>query len=319
MAISAKRFRADLKKHGIFYTDAALAKEIKSYCPPDVKEVYDPTCGDGMLLSVFDDDVKKYGQDILAEQVECARQNIPNFTGVVGDTLLDPAFTDKKFKCIVANPPFSIRWSPDQLKDDDRFTAAPVLPPPGKADYAFILHILHYLADDGVAVCLSFPGVLYRGQREGKIREWLVRQNYVDKVIHISGGHFEDTQIATCILVLRKNKTDTRIHMIDTEINMDRVVEFDEVEQYDFNLSVNMYVQKPEEKEEVDPVALQRGAREASLRRLNGELNFDRMVCELERQSGNTAAEFDFLAYLHQIRDLVDAYIIDATRGHDDV
>lgn len=242
MAISAKRFRDALKKHGIFYTDAALAKEIKSYCPPDVKEVYDPTCGDGMLLSVFDDDVAKYGQDILAEQVECARQNIPNFTGV-----------------------------------------------------------------------------LYRGQREGKIREWLVRQNYVDKVVHIPGGHFEDTQIATCILVLRKNKTDTRIHMIDTEINMDRVVEFDEVEQHDFILSVNMYVQKPEEKEEVDPVALQRGAREASLRRLNCELNFDRMVCELERQSGNTVAEFDFLAYLHQIRDLVDAYIIDATRWNDDV
>ena len=108
MAISAKKFRNDLKKNGVFYTDKALAEEIRALLPAEVTEVYDPTCGDGALLSVFPDDTKKYGQDILPEQVEDAEKRIKNFTGVVGDTLLNPAFANKKFQYIVLNPPFSI-------------------------------------------------------------------------------------------------------------------------------------------------------------------------------------------------------------------
>lgn len=104
MAISAKKFRNDLKKNGVFYTDKALAEEIRALLPTEVPEVYDPTCGDGALLSVFPDDTKKYGQDILSEQVEDAEKRIKNFTGVVGDTLLNPAFAKKKIPVYCCEP-----------------------------------------------------------------------------------------------------------------------------------------------------------------------------------------------------------------------
>jgi len=114
MAISAKKFRNELKKNGVFCTDEALAKEMKALIPDGITEVYDPTCGDGSLLSVFADNVQKYGQDILAEQVQEAQQRLKNFHGVVGDTLLNPAFPGRKFPAIVANPPFSTHWNPDE-------------------------------------------------------------------------------------------------------------------------------------------------------------------------------------------------------------
>ena len=140
-----KSIRQDFKQKGIFYTQRELAEYIKNLLPekrPD--RVYDPTCGNGGLLSVFDDSVEKYGQDINSEQVEEATRRLSNFHGVAGDTLKEPAFKDMKFDYIVANPPFSIKWEPFQ---DERFNA-PVLPPPSRADYAFNLHILHYLSDN---------------------------------------------------------------------------------------------------------------------------------------------------------------------------
>lgn len=306
MAISAKAFRAELKSKGIFYTDEKLAKEIRSYCPQDVTEVYDPTCGDGSLLRVFGDDVMKYGQDILPEQVACAEENIPNFFGVVGDTLMAPAFLGKKFDCIVANPPFSIKWDPDSLVGDERFTCAPCMPPKGKADYAFLLHILYYLSDDGVAVCLNFPGILYRGQREGKLREWLIRNNFIDKVIHIPGGHFDDTAISTCILVLKKNRTGTDVVFIDTEKQLEHVASFDEIEKNGFSLSVNLYCVQEIEVDPVDPVQLQVDARASFLKKMKSELTFDLLVCKFESDMGNKAAAFDFLSFLDEVQTVID-------------
>ena len=119
-----KSIRQDFKQKGIFYTQKELAEYIKNLLPENVDRVYDPTCGNGGLLSVFDDNVEKYGQDINAQQVEEAANRLKNFHGVAGDTLKTPAFKDMKFDYIVANPPFSIKWEPFQ---DERFNA-PVLP-----------------------------------------------------------------------------------------------------------------------------------------------------------------------------------------------
>ena len=309
MAISAKKFRNDLKKSGIFYTDQALAEEIKALLPDDITEVYDPTCGDGSLLRVFDDDVKKYGQDILAEQVECAREQLENFEGYIGDTLMAPAFEGRKFKAIVANPPFSVKWEPDALKEDIRFSCAPIMPPASKADYAFILHILHFLDDDGIAAVLNFPGILYRGQREGKIREWIIKQNWIDKVIHIPGGHFEDTNIATALIVFRKNKTSTDIEFVDTENNISRIVPFSEIEENGFNLSVSTYVQPEIEKPVVDPVRLQNEAREQFKKSLQNDLEVDLTVCILEAGCGKTETAFSFIDYLQELQFILSEYI----------
>lgn len=144
MGYNVKSVREDFKKSGIFYTPRPLAEYMRSFLPEKITEVYDPTCGHGSLLEIFPDAVKKYGQDINPEAVEAARA-IPNSEIVCDDTLLSPAFVCKKFRAIIANPPFSVKWSPDLLKDDARFTSAPCFAPPSKADFAFLLHILHYI------------------------------------------------------------------------------------------------------------------------------------------------------------------------------
>lgn len=114
MGYNVKSMRANFKKSGIFYTPRPLAEYMRSFLPDDITEVYDPTCGHGSLLEIFPDTVKKYGQDINPEAVEAARA-IPNSEIVCEDTLLSPAFVGKKFRAIIANPPFSVKWSPDLL------------------------------------------------------------------------------------------------------------------------------------------------------------------------------------------------------------
>lgn len=187
---SIKNIRQEFKDNGIFYTPPELAKKLMEYVDIQPDTVYDPTCGAGNLLRVFPDNVKKYGQELDEEQLNLI--DIPNFTGKAGDTLVNDGFAGMKFKCIVANPPFSVRWDPDLLKEDERFSRAPVLPPPSKADWAFMLHILGHLDNNGVAVVMEFPGILYRGQREGKVRRWFVECNYIDRVVNIPGNTFED-------------------------------------------------------------------------------------------------------------------------------
>lgn len=273
-----KSIRQDFKEKGIFYTQKELAEFIKSLLPANVDRVYDPTCGNGGLLSVFDDNVEKYGQDINAEQVEEAKKRLVNFHGVAGDTLKHPAFNDIKFDYIVANPPFSIKFEPFQ---DERFNA-PVLPPPGRADYAFNLHILHYLSDKGIAAVLNFPGILYRGNREGTIRQWLVEQNYIEKIISIPGNKFADTTIATCVVVYNKAKTNTDILFVDTENDKQRSVPLEEIRENGFNLSVSLYIQTETIKEDVNPIELDTKARNSFLTKLRDELLFEKTVCEFE-------------------------------------
>ena len=275
---SIKNIRQEFKDKGIFYTPPELAKKLKEYVDRPVKNVYDPTCGAGNLLRVFPDSVKKYGQELDKEQLELI--DIPSFTGYYGDTLLDDKFGETKFQCIVANPPFSVKWTPDKLKDDIRFKDYPVLSPPSKADWAFMMHILYHLTDDGIAVVLNSPGVLYRGQREAKIRRWFVENNYNDRVVNIPGNTFEDTTIGTCIIVLKKNKTTTDV-IFENE-NRVEVIKQNDIAENDFNLSVNIYIEEKVEREEIDPLVLENEARRSFLERLKRELDFDKMICEME-------------------------------------
>ena len=273
MGYNVKSVREDFKKSGIFYTPRPLAEYMRSFLPDDITEVYDPTCGHGSLLEIFPDTVKKYGQDINSEAVEAARE-IPNSEIVCDDTLLSPAFVGKKFRAIIANPPFSVKWSPDLLKDDARFMSAPCFAPPSKADFAFLLHILHYLTDDGTAVALNFPGIGYRGQREGKIRQWLIEQNVVDVAIHIPGEQFVDTSVAQLALVLKKHRKGTDIRFIDRENEMERVVSPEEVRENGFSLSVSTYLQQEMQHEEIDIKEEERKARDALCKHLRASLEF---------------------------------------------
>lgn len=275
---SIKNIRQEFKENGIFYTPPELAEKLKSYVDFEPKTVYDPTCGAGNLLKVFHENVKKYGQELDAEQL--ALIDIPNFTGCSGDTLMNDGFSGMQFDCIVANPPFSVKWQPDELKEDIRFRDCDALPPPSKADWAFMLHILNHLSDDGVAVVLEFPGILYRGQREGKVRRWFVENNYIDRIVNIPGNTFEDTSISTCIVVLKKNRTTTDIIFEDGDRT--ETIPYSAIEENDFNLSVSFYLPEEIEKEEIDPSVLENEARRLFLERLRKELDFDKMVCEME-------------------------------------
>lgn len=301
MSYNLKNIKEEFKSKGIFYTQPELAAYMKTLVDIDIKDVYDPTCGDGSLLSCFPDELPKYGQEINDHQLAVANQRLKNFTGICADTLKDPAFMDKRFSCIVANPPFSIAWEPPTgLFKDERFAEAPALPPKSKADYAFLLHIIHLLAHDGIAIVLNFPGILYRGNSEGTLRKWFVHKNWIEKVIQIPGKTFVDTTIATALLVMKKNKTTTNIEFIDNELKLSKVVSVDEIINNDYNLAVSSYVQKEAEKIIVDAADLQRKARAGMVRKLKKDIEMDKMICELEG--------WDFTSYLDDLKNVVNSY-----------
>lgn len=266
---SIKAIRDEFKAKGIFYTPPELVEFMMRYIPEGFKPscVYDPTCGHGALLRKFSDDVKKYGQDINEIAVN-ACQDINNADVRLGNTLSEPAFINERFDLIFANPPFSIPW--ERIHYDWIPKDIPALPPKSKADYAFILHCLHCLADEGVAIIINLPGILYRGQSEGKIRKWLIENNYIERVVHIEGKKFEDTAIATVLLVLRKNKTDTDIIFEDEK--QEKKVPVQDVIDNNFNLSVSNYILYEEEKEVVDPIEIEMKASNALLNHVNASL-----------------------------------------------
>ena len=301
---SIKSIREEFKAQGIFYTPPELAETLKSMLPEGITEIYDPTCGDGGLLSVFGDNVAKYGQEINETQLCRAMARLQNFKGVCGDTLKQPAFAGKKFKAIIANPPFSIAWDhpiTEGLFADPRFGVAPVLPPKGKADYAFLLHIIHYLADDGVAVTINFPGILYRGNREYELRKWFIDNNFIDKVILIPGDTFVDTAIATVVVVMRKNReSGAGVHIEDKGKGKSREVLVEEIKRNDYNLSVSSYIFDDVIKETVDPFALQGMARRAFCSKMKADIEMDKMVCDLEG--------YDFNLYLDELITIIRAY-----------
>ncbi|MFZ1412949.1 MAG: type I restriction-modification system subunit M [Micropruina sp.] len=224
------------KSGGEYYTPqevSELLARITVVGKTEVNKVYDPACGSGSLLLKFakvlgKDKVRQgfFGQEINLTTYNLCRINMflhdinyEQFDIAHGDTLTDPAhWDDEPFEAIVSNPPYSIKWEGDAnalLINDPRYAPAGVLAPKSKADLAFTMHILSWLAVNGTAAIVEFPGVLYRGGAEQKIRKYLIDNNYVDAVIQLPPDLFFGTTIATCIIVLKKSKHDNSVLFID--------------------------------------------------------------------------------------------------------
>lgn len=223
------------KSGGEYYTPQEVS-ELLAYITTRgkkrVNKVYDPAAGSGSLLLKFAKVLGKenvggfYGQEINLTTYNLARINMflhdvnyEKFDIALGDTLLEPAhWDDEPFEAIVSNPPYSIKWDGDAnplLINDPRFAPAGVLAPKSKADLAFTMHMLHWLATDGTAAIVEFPGVLYRGGAEQKIRKYLIDNNYVEAVIQLPPDLFFGTTIATCIIVLKKSKKSNDVIFVD--------------------------------------------------------------------------------------------------------
>lgn len=232
------------KSGGEFFTPqevSELLARITVVGKKSVNKVYDPACGSGSLLLKFakvlgKENVRQgfFGQEINLTTYNLARINMflhdinyEQFNIAHGDTLLDPAHWDEEpFEAIVSNPPYSTKWPGDSnplLINDPRFSPAGVLAPKSKADLAFTMHMLSWLAVNGTAAIVEFPGVLYRGGAEQKIRKYLIDNNYVDTVIQLPPDLFFGVTIATCIIVLKKSKKDNSVLFIDASAEFKRV------------------------------------------------------------------------------------------------
>ncbi len=221
------------KSAGEFYTPQQVSKilaKIVTTGKTKIKSVYDPTCGSGSLLLrvAREADVSEfYGQELTRTTFNLARMNMilhdvhyREFDIRQEDTLENPQHLDKRFEAIVANPPFSAHWKGDAnplYNTDERFSQYGKLAPKTKADYAFVLHMLYHLADNGTMACVLPHGVLFRGASEGHIRQYLIKElNWLDAVIGLPANIFYGTSIPTCILVFKKcRKIDDDVLFID--------------------------------------------------------------------------------------------------------
>jgi len=291
------------KSGGEFFTPqyvSELLTRLTLVGKSEVNKVYDPACGSGSLLLNFAKILGKgnvrqgfYGQEINLTTYNLCRINMflhdigyNQFDIGLGDTLINPLHeSDEPFEAIVSNPPYSIKWAGDSnplLINDPRFSPAGVLAPKSKADMAFIMHSLSWLATNGTAAIVCFPGIMYRGGAEQKIRKYLVDNNYVDCIIQLPANLFFGTGIATCIMVLKKSKRDNHTLFIDasemyvkvtnnnnlTDEHIQRIVGLftdradvahqarlvpnDEIAEQNYNLSVSSYVEKEDTREKVD-------------------------------------------------------------------
>lgn len=299
------------KSGGEFFTPADVSElltRLGTVGKTEVNKVYDPACGSGSLLlkalKILGKDAVRngfYGQEINITTYNLCRINMflhdvgfDKFDIACEDTLTAPQhWDDEPFELIVSNPPYSIKWAGDEdatLINDPRFAPAGVLAPKSKADLAFIMHSLSWLASNGTAAIVCFPGIMYRGGAEQKIRKYLVDNNYVDCIIQLPSNLFFGTSIATCIMVMKKNKTDNKTLFIDasnecvkvtnnnklTPENMDKIVDvftrrdevkhfthlagYEEIAENDYNLSVSTYVEAEDTREKID------------IRKLNAEI-----------------------------------------------
>lgn len=323
------------KSGGEYFTPqevSELLARITTVGKTRVGNVYDPACGSGSLLLKFDTVLGPgnvtgghYGQEVNLTTYNLARINMflhginfENFDIAHGDTLSHPAHPGLSFEAIVSNPPYSTRWEGDSnplLINDERFAPAGVLAPKTKADMAFVMHILHHLSVDGTAAIVEFPGVLYRGNSEGKIRKFLVENNYVDAVIQLPEDLFFGTTIGTCVIVLKKSKPDNSVLFVDASSHfvkrgkkntlsredqdfilnafkaredvqyLARLVPSDEISENDFNLSVSSYVEPEDTREKVDIAHLNAeiASRAARIRELGAQI--DAVTKEIEGAS----------------------------------
>jgi type I restriction enzyme M protein len=321
------------KSGGEFFTPqevSELLARITVVGKTEVNKVYDPACGSGSLLLKFAKVLGKenvrngfFGQEINITTYNLCRINMflhdinyEQFDIAHGNTLTDPKhWDDEPFEAIVSNPPYSIRWDGDAnpiLINDERFTPAGILAPKSKADLAFVMHALSWLATNGTAAIVCFPGVMYRGGAEQKIRQYLVDNNYVDAVIQLPPDLFFGTTIATCILVLKKNKADSKVMFIDasaefmrgsaknklTDANMQkildcyvkrqyieyfsRLVDHAEVSEKDYNISVGTYVVQKDTREVVEIGQLNAHIAQIVKRQAELRTQIDAIVADLE-------------------------------------
>lgn len=224
------------KSGGEFFTPQEVSELLTRLAvvgKKSVNKVYDPACGSGSLLLksakiLGKENVRNgfYGQEINLTTYNLCRINMflhdigyDKFDIACEDTLTNPQhWDDEPFEVIVSNPPYSIKWAGNDnplLINDPRYSPAGVLAPKSKADFAFIMHSLSWLATNGTASIVCFPGILYRGGAEQKIRKYLVNNNFIDCIIQLPDNLFFGTSIATCIMVLKKSKKDNNILFID--------------------------------------------------------------------------------------------------------
>ena len=295
------------KSGGEFFTPQEVSELLTRMAvagKTEVNKVYDPACGSGSLLLkaakiLGKDNVRQgfFGQEINLTTYNLCRINMflhdidyDKFDIAHEDTLVNPQhWDDEPFEVIVSNPPYSIKWEGDDnpvLINDPRFSPAGVLAPKSKADLAFIMHSLAWLATNGTAAIVCFPGIMYRGGAEKKIRQYLIDNNFIDCIIQLPSNLFYGTSIATCIMALKKSKADNRTLFIDasaecikvtnnnklTEENIRHIVDefvsradvdhfarcvpYEEIAQNEYNLSVSTYVQPEDTREVIDIVKL---------------------------------------------------------------
>ena len=321
------------KSGGEFFTPADVSElltRLGTVGKKEINKVYDPACGSGSLLlkaeKVLGRDAVRngfFGQEINITTYNLCRINMflhdiefDKFDITCEDTLTNPQhWDDEPFELIVSNPPYSIKWAGDEnplLINDPRFAPAGVLAPKSKADLAFIMHSLAWLASNGTAAIVCFPGIMYRGGAEQKIRKYLVDNNFIDCIIQLPSNLFFGTSIATCIMVLKKGKTDNKVLFIDassecvkvtnnnklTPENINKIVdtfaqrveeahfshlaEYSEVQENDYNLSVSTYVEAKDTREKIDIVKLNAEIAQIVARENELRAAIDQIVAEIE-------------------------------------
>jgi len=321
------------KSGGEYYTPqevSELLTRITLVGKTEVNKVYDPACGSGSLLLNFakilgKENVRQgfFGQEINITTYNLCRINMflhdidyDKFDIGHGDTLTDPMhWDDEPFEAIVSNPPYSIKWDGDAnplLINDPRFSPAGVLAPKSKADLAFIMHSLTWLATNGTAAIVCFPGVMYRGGAEQKIRKYLIDNNYVDCVIQLPDNLFFGTSIATCIMVLKKSKAENSTLFIDaskecvkvtssnklTNKNIKKIisaykertdkdhfiklVQNSHIAEQDYNFSVSTYVEQKDTREVVDIIELNAQIEEIVAREQILRDEISKIIAEIE-------------------------------------
>lgn len=321
------------KSGGEYYTPQEVSTLLTKLCivgKERVNKVYDPTCGSGSLLlksakilGADKVDIGFFGQEMNVTTYNLCRINMflhnigyEKFDIACEDTLTSPMhWDDEPFEVIVSNPPYSVKWVGDDdvtLINDPRFSPAGVLAPKSKADLAFIMHSLAWLAPNGTAAIVCFPGIMYRGGAEQKIRQYLVDNNYIDSIIQLPDNLFFGTSIATCIMTMKKNKPDSSVLFIDaskeyvkdtnnnrlSDENIDnimsyytertdishfsRLVPYDEIVKANYNLSVSTYVEKEDTKEKIDIVKLNAEIKEIVAREQVLRDEIDKIIAEIE-------------------------------------
>lgn len=321
------------KSGGEFFTPqevSELVAKLTVIGKNSVNKVYDPACGSGGLLLKFSkilgtENIRQgfFGQEINLTINRLCRINMflhdisySNFHIAYGNTLTDPQLEDfEPFEAIVSNPPYSTKWvgadSPVMI-NDPRFAPAGVLAPKSKADMAFVMHCLSWLATSGTAAIVCFPGILYRGGAEKKIRQYLIDNNFVDCIIQLPDNLFFGTSIATAIMVLKKSKRDNAILFIDASqecikvtrnnkltpenikniltlyenrqdvAHLARLVQHEEVAREGYTLSVSSYVEKEDLSDPVDIVKLNEDIRQISARVNRLRTEIDEIISEIE-------------------------------------